>query len=112
MKINWKIRFRKKSFITAFFSAIMLLVQQISHILGYDITGISTEITSIFNTVLGLLVLLGVVLDPTVQGLGDSELSLSKDEPSSTSIEDLKNIVEEHKNTNNKESEVVTGGDK
>lgn len=100
MKINWKIRFRKKSFITAFFSAVMLLAQQIAHVIGYDITAVSTEITAIFNSILGILVLLGVVLDPTIQGLGDSEYSLNKEELSkkNQSLDETIEIIKEQKN--------------
>lgn len=94
MSINWKIRFKQKSFLVALFSAVFLLIQQVSLMFGYDITNFKTEVDEVFNSVLMVLVLLGVVNDPTVRGFSDSDYSLSKDEPSSKD----NNVVEQKSN--------------
>lgn len=69
--INLKKRFRNKAFCLAFASAVILLLQQIglSNILP-------DNIMDIINTILSLLVMLGVVIDPTTKGIGDSEAVL------------------------------------
>jgi len=77
MKINWKIRLQHKPFLLALFSLILLLAQQVAAIFGYDLTGaMSEQLTSILNIVLSILVLMGVVVDPTTRGTKDSERAL------------------------------------
>ena len=74
MRINWKVRFMHKPFLLAIFSIVLLLAQQVGAIFGYDLTNMMGEqLTSIFNTVLSILVLMGVVVDPTTSGLSDSQ---------------------------------------
>jgi len=77
MKINWRIRLQHKPFLLALFSLILLLAQQVAAIFGYDLTGaMSAQLTYIINTVLSILVLMGVVVDPTTRGTSDSERAL------------------------------------
>ncbi|WP_286927055.1 MULTISPECIES: phage holin [Lysinibacillus] len=77
MKINWKIRLQHKPFLLALFSLILLLAQQVAAIFGYDLTSaMSEQLTFILNTVLSILVLMGVVIDPTTRGTKDSERAL------------------------------------
>jgi len=77
MKINWRIRLQHKPFLLALFSLILLLAQQVAAIFGYDLTSaMSEQLTSILNTVLSILVLMGVVIDPTTRGTKDSERAL------------------------------------
>lgn len=74
MRINWKIRLQHKPFLLALFSLVLLLAQQVAALFGYEITSMMSEqLTSILNTVLSMLVLMGVVVDPTTQGTSDSE---------------------------------------
>lgn len=81
MKINWKVRFKHKPFLVALFSLVLILVQQIASIFGIDTTIYNEQITILFNTILSILVLLGVVIDPTTQGVKDSENALNYKEP-------------------------------
>lgn len=62
---NWKARFKNKTFILAIASSIILLTQQ----LGLDIFPPNFE--EILNTILTILVTLGVVVDPTTSGITD-----------------------------------------
>lgn len=74
MKINWKVRLKNKPFLVSLFAAILLLVQEVAKIAGYEIpVEVSTQAETIFNTVLSVLVLSGVVVDPTTQGVKDSK---------------------------------------
>jgi len=81
MKINWKVRLKHKPFLVALFSLVLILVQQIASIFGIDTTIYNEQITILFNTILSILVLLGVVIDPTTQGVTDSEKALHYKEP-------------------------------
>lgn len=82
MKINWKVRFQHKTFLVALFSLLLILAQQLATAFGYGLTeAFSEQVTAIFNTVLGILVLLGVVVDPITDGVSDSEQGLKYSEP-------------------------------
>ena len=64
--MDWKARFRNKTFWLALISAIVLLTQQ----LGLEV--FPDNIMDIANTALFILVILGVVADPSTQGLLDT----------------------------------------
>ena len=82
MRINWKIRLMHKPFILALFSMLLLLAQQVGALFGFDLTsGMSEQLTTILNTVLSILVLMGVVVDPTTSGTSDSERALMYRKP-------------------------------
>ena len=66
MKIDWKSRFTNKTFIVSFVAAVILLLQQLG--LG---AFIPANIMDIVNTGLVILVMLGVVIDPSTQGIND-----------------------------------------
>ena len=72
--INWKLRFQNKATLLAIASTVILLAQQ----LGFKLPN---NIADIVNTFLTLLVLLGVINDPTTQGISDSPNALTYAEP-------------------------------
>lgn len=72
--INWKLRFKNKATLLAIASTVILLIQQ----LGFKLPD---NIADVVNTFLTLLVLLGVVNDPTTVGLKDSNKALTYDKP-------------------------------
>ena len=72
--INWKLRFQNKATLLAIASTVILLVQQ----LGFKLPD---NIADVVNTFLTLLVLLGVINDPTTEGLKDSNKVLTYDKP-------------------------------
>ncbi|MBL4955203.1 phage holin [Neobacillus sp. YIM B02564] len=82
MKINWKVRLRQKHFLVGMFSAILLFVQTVAELCGFHISDtIGDKVTYIFNSVLGILTILGVVVDPTTKSLSDSEQAQKYSEP-------------------------------
>ena len=74
MRINWKLRFTNKTTLLAIIATVILLAQQ----LGLKLPD---NINDVANTILTLLVLLGVVTDPTTQGISDSGQALDYAEP-------------------------------
>ncbi|MEG0260730.1 MAG: phage holin, partial [Lysinibacillus sp.] len=52
MKINWKVRLKHKPFLVAAFALLLLLVQQVATLFGYDTTIYNEQATDLFNTVL------------------------------------------------------------
>lgn len=82
MNINWKVRFKHKPFLIALFSGFLILAQQVAAAFGFGLTEAFTEqVTGIFNTVLSILVLLGVVIDPITDGLSDSPQGMRYNKP-------------------------------
>lgn len=73
-KINWKLRLQNKVTLIALLGAIFLMVQQF----GFEIP---QNYQDGVNTFVYILVLLGVVTDPTTAGLTDSERALEYYEP-------------------------------
>ena len=81
MKINWKVRFKNKVWLTTFFS---LIVGFIYNILAmFDIFPKVTQnvVTQIIGEVLTFLGLIGVIVDPTTAGIQDSNRAMSYTEP-------------------------------
>ncbi|MBM6697503.1 phage holin [Streptococcus alactolyticus] len=72
--INWKLRFKNKATLLAIASTVILLAQQ----LGFKLPD---NIADVVNTFLTLLVLLGVINDPTTEGVSDSPNALTYSEP-------------------------------
>lgn len=81
MKINWKLRFQNKTTLTAIVLAIVALVYQVLGLCGV-IPGVSeSQIVEVVGMVINLLVLLGVVVDPTTSGVTDSTAALDYEAP-------------------------------
>lgn len=79
--INWKVRLKHKPFLVALFSALVLFVQQVAAAFGFDTTVYNEQVSTIFFSLLGILVLLGVVIDPTTKNISDSDNAKQYKEP-------------------------------
>ena len=79
--INWKVRFRNKTWLTMFISLIVGFVFNILR--AFDVSPVVTEslVMNIAGQILTLLGLIGVIVDPTTAGVGDSERALGYEEP-------------------------------
>ena len=77
MKINWKVRFKNKTWLVTFLLAVLAFLYQV---LGmFDIVPPVTEdmATQFISAVVNILVAVGVVIDPTTAGASDSEQALT-----------------------------------
>lgn len=83
MSINWKVRVRNKAFWLALIPALLLLIQQVCGVFGValDFGELQAQLVAIVGTVFTLLAILGIVVDPTTAGVGDSEQALSYEKP-------------------------------
>ena len=72
-KINLKLRFQNKAFCVAFASAVILLLQQLG--LGQYLP---ENLMDIINSILLILSMCGIVVDPTTDGIADSDRVLEK----------------------------------
>ena len=81
--INWKVRFKNKSFWLALIPAVLLLIQAVAAVFGFtlDFGELSDKVLAVVNAVFVVLTILGVVVDPTTEGTGDSARALGYDKP-------------------------------
>lgn len=81
MKINWKVRFKNKTWLVTFLITVLAFIYQI---LGmFDIVPPITQdmATQLVTIVINMLVAVGVVIDPTTAGTSDSEQAMTYEEP-------------------------------
>ena len=71
MKINWVVRLKNKSFWLAIIPAVLLLIQAVADVVGFqlDFGDISEKLISVVNAVFVVLSILGIVNDPTTDGI-------------------------------------------
>lgn len=83
MKINWIVRIKNKAFWLAIIPAVLLLIQAVADVVGYqlDFSGISDKLIAVVNAVFMVLSILGIVVDPTTAGIGDSARALTYTTP-------------------------------
>lgn len=83
MKINLLVRFKNKAFWLSLVPALLLVVQTIASLFGYnwDFVVLNQQIAAIINAVFAVLSILGIVVDPTTAGFGDSQRALTYTEP-------------------------------
>lgn len=81
--INWKVRIKNKNFWLAIVPAVLLLVQAIVSVFGVtvDFTDITGKLVAVVNAAFVVLSILGIVMDPTTAGVGDSKQALTYDKP-------------------------------
>lgn len=81
--INWTVRIKNKNFWLAVIPAVLLLVQTVATVFGYslDLGEIGNRLIAVVNAVFGVLVVLGVVVDPTTAGVSDSNRAMNYKKP-------------------------------
>lgn len=83
MKINWLVRIKNKAFWVAFVPAVLLLIQTAAALFGFqiDLGEIGDKILAVINAVFVVLAILGIVTDPTTEGVSDSEQAMTYTAP-------------------------------
>ena len=81
--INLKCRIKQKWFWLAIIPATLLLITQVCAIFGVQIDTalIGEQLAAVVNTVFLILAILGIVVDPTTEGIGDSALAMTYEYP-------------------------------
>lgn len=71
--IDWKTRLANKEFLLTLVPAILLLVQVCAEPFGYewDFVLLNAQVAAIINAFFAVLMIIGVVNNPTTSGLGD-----------------------------------------
>lgn len=81
--INWQVRLKNKTFWLTAIPAVLLLIAQVLQLFGvaWDYSVLSSQLTAIAGTIFAILALLGVVNDPTTDGMRDSNQAMEYTEP-------------------------------
>ena len=82
-KINWLVRIKNKAFWVALIPAVLMLIQMIAAVFGYnlDLGALGDKLLAVLNSLFLVLAILGIVTDPTTEGVADSERALTYEEP-------------------------------
>lgn len=81
--INWKVRIKNKLWWLAFIPAVLVLLRAVAAVFGYtiDLSVLGERLGTVIEAVFALLALLGVVTDPTTEGISDSDLAMTYEQP-------------------------------
>ena len=81
--INWKVRIKNKNFWIALIPALIVLIQYIANLFGItlNLNDMSEKILDVVNAVFVVLSILGIVTDPTTEGIADSKQALTYIKP-------------------------------
>lgn len=81
MKLNWKVRFHNKTWLSMFISLIVGFIFNLLKM--FDVVPAITEnlVMNLVGQVLTILGLFGVIVDPTTAGLSDSNRAMTYEEP-------------------------------
>lgn len=77
--INWKVRIKNKAFWLALIPAVLLVVQVFAALFGFELAtdDLEVKLLACANAVFALLTVLGIVTDPTTEGIGDSKRAMT-----------------------------------
>ena len=77
--INWKVRIKNKAFWLALIPAVLLVVQVFAALFGFELAtdDLQVKLLACANAVFALLTVLGIVTDPTTEGIGDSKRAMT-----------------------------------
>ena len=83
MGINWKVRLKNKAFWVAIIPALLLVIQTVAALFGFtlDLGDLGNKLLAVVNAVFAVLVIIGVVTDPTTEGISDSDRAMLYEEP-------------------------------
>lgn len=83
MKINWTVRLKNKAFWVALIPALLLVIQTVAALFGFtlDLGDLGNKLLAVVNAVFAVLVIVGVVTDPTTEGVSDSDRALLYEAP-------------------------------
>ena len=81
MNINWKLRFQNKTTLVAIVLQIIALVYIGLGMAGFVPAISENEIVEVAMMIIDLLCLLGIVTDPTTEGIGDSAQAMGYSKP-------------------------------
>lgn len=87
MKVNWRVRFKNKLWLSSFISAVLVIIYTFLDMFGIIPNMSETMAFRMIDAVLMVLSLLGIIIDPTTHGVNDSNRACSYNEPWNDDLE-------------------------
>lgn len=81
MKINWRVRLKSPAFWIATIPVVIAFVYAVLALLGITPSITEDIAQNAFIAVIALLAQLGIIVDPTTKGIGDSERAMKYIKP-------------------------------
>ena len=81
MKINWKVRFKNKTWLLSFIALVLTFLYNVLSMFDIVPTVTQQEIMDAVTAIQTILAAVGVIIDPTTAGVSDSEKALTYEEP-------------------------------
>lgn len=81
MKINWKLRLLNKTTLVSLLTLFVGLLYQVLSLIGVVPKISENEVMNVVLLVVNLMTTLGVVIDPTTEGVHDSKSAMNYLEP-------------------------------
>lgn len=83
--INWTVRIMNKTFWVTLIPALLLLVQVIAAAFGFTLNlgDMGNRLLDVVNALFAVLAILGIVTDPTTDGVSDSAQAMTYTKPRS-----------------------------
>ena len=83
MKINWTVRVKNKVFWVALIPAVLMLIRAVAEVFGIslDFSVLSDQLLAVVEAAFLVLGILGIVADPTTNGMSDSDQAMTYEEP-------------------------------
>ena len=81
MNINWKIRFQNKTFLTGLISLVVVFVYDLLQLLEIAPPVTQSAVMQVAEGILMILGMVGVIADPTTNGLSDSKQAMTYTSP-------------------------------
>ena len=79
--MNIKLRLKNKATLTALILALIALVYKVLEILHITPPVEQQELINLAEILIGIMVILGITVDPTTEGIGDSAQAMTYTEP-------------------------------
>lgn len=86
-KINWVVRIRNKVFWLTGIPAVLMLIQTVAAVFGYtlDLGDLGSKLIDVVEAAFIVLAIIGVVADPTTEGVSDSKQAMTYTKPKTES---------------------------
>lgn len=81
MKIKWILRFKNKAILMALIAAVVAFAYQVLALVGITPKIAEDAIIEVAGLLVNILVMLGIIVDPTTKGIGDSDTAMTYTEP-------------------------------
>ena len=81
MKINWILRFKNKPVLTALVAAVVAFIYQLLGLLGITPGVSESQVIELVGLFVNILVMMGIVVDPSTKGISDSKRVMNYSEP-------------------------------